>query len=104
YPGSGIDRHVWLIVTGKIHVARDGIYLTTPEVTAQQARVKIETRVRNESNQDCSIHLITEMFDPKGNKISTLDHDDNINAGAADQYGQTAEIASPEPWPPDSPS
>jgi hypothetical protein len=104
YPGSGIDRHVWLIVTEKIHVARDGVYLTTPEVTARRAQVKVETQVRNESNQNGSIHLITEIFDPKGRKISTLDHGDNINASGADQYTQMAEIASPELWSPDSPS
>jgi beta-galactosidase len=104
YPGSGIDRHVWLIVTGKIHVARYGIYLTTPEVTAQEAQVKVQTRIQNENHEACNLHLITEIIDPHGKKISTLDHGDNIDAGGAGEYTQTAEIASPELWSPDSPA
>jgi hypothetical protein len=104
YPGSGIDRHLWLIVTAQTHVARYGIHITTPEVTTRQARVKIETQVRNESNQGCNIHLITEIFDPNGRKISTLDHTDEIDTNGTGQCTQTAEIASPELWSPDAPS
>ena len=32
YPGAGIYRNVWLDVTGPVHVARWGTYVTTPEV------------------------------------------------------------------------
>ena len=104
YPGSGIDRHVWLIITAQTHVARYGVYITTPEVTTQQARLKVETRVRNDSRQRRNFRLVTEIFDPNGRKISTLDHGDHLDPNGTGQFRQTAEIASPELWSPGAPS
>ena len=104
YPGSGINRHAWLMVTGPTHVARDGIYITTPEVTMPSAQVKIETRVQNDSTQACRIQLVTDIFDAQGRRISTLDRGGTIKAGGTGTFTQSAEIASPELWSPDSPA
>jgi beta-galactosidase len=104
YPGSGIDRHVWLIVTKKIHIARYGVYITTPEVSAQRAEVKIKTSLQNESDDGRNVHLITKIFDPRGREIVTQEHGDDIDARKDDNFTQTAKIASPELWSPDSPS
>ena len=49
YSGSGIYRHVWLVVRDPVHVADGGIYLTTPEVSVESALVRLETTVANES-------------------------------------------------------
>ena len=47
YPGAGIYRNVWLDVTGPVHVAHWGTYVTTPEVTDDRATVAVKTEVRN---------------------------------------------------------
>ena len=49
YPGAGIYRNVWLDVTGPVHVAHWGTYVTTPEVTDAQATVAVKIEVRNRS-------------------------------------------------------
>ncbi len=51
YPGAGIYRHVWLEVTGAVHVARWGTYVTTPSVTEAAATVSIRTDVRNRESR-----------------------------------------------------
>ena len=33
YPGAGIYRNVWIDITGPLHVARWGTYVTTPQVS-----------------------------------------------------------------------
>ena len=50
YPGAGIYRHVWLEKTAPTHLAHWGVYVTTPEITADAAKVKIETTVDNDSD------------------------------------------------------
>ena len=49
YPGAGIYRNVWLMVTGPIHVAQWGTYVTTPEITPGQATVSVRTEIANQS-------------------------------------------------------
>jgi len=37
YSGSGIYRHVWMIVTNPLHVATWGVNITTPQVSGEKA-------------------------------------------------------------------
>ena len=50
YSGSGIYRHVRVVVTDPTHVAHWGVFVTTPEATSTSAKVSIRTRVANESS------------------------------------------------------
>ncbi|MBR3030718.1 MAG: DUF4982 domain-containing protein [Bacteroidales bacterium] len=52
YTGSGIYRHVWLQTMPALHIAENGIYITTPEVSFDRAAVKVEVTVVNESAVD----------------------------------------------------
>src|ERR1035437_11022271 len=49
YSGAGIYRHVRLVVTDPVHIAENGVFVTTPKVSAAEATVQIETSVTNES-------------------------------------------------------
>ncbi len=49
YAGAGIYRHVRLVVTDPVHIAADGVFVSTPEISSNQATVKIQTAVTNES-------------------------------------------------------
>ena len=52
YSGSGIYRHVWLETMPALHIAENGIFVTTPEVTADKATVNVEVTVENESDKE----------------------------------------------------
>ena len=52
YSGSGIYRHVWLETMPALHIAENGVFVTTPEVNAARATVKVEVTVANESDRD----------------------------------------------------
>ena len=52
YSGSGIYRHVWLQTMPALHIAENGVFVTTPEVKGDKATVRVEVTVENESNQD----------------------------------------------------
>lgn len=47
YSGSGIYRHVWLQTMNKVHIAENGVFVTTPKVSAECAEVKVEVTVNN---------------------------------------------------------
>lgn len=57
YTGSGIYRHVWLTTTNDVHIAHQGVFITTPEVSEDKAVVRIATTVKNETDKACQATL-----------------------------------------------
>lgn len=47
YPGAGIYRHVRLVKTEPVHVAHWGVFVTTPQVTPEQAVAKVAVEIQN---------------------------------------------------------
>ncbi len=98
YTGSGIYRHVWLTVTGPLHVAHWGTYITTPQVSDAQATVVLQTALRNDSDEPRTGTLVTRILAPNGNEAATL----QTPFGLAPRTEQTLEqrftVRSPEYW------
>lgn len=51
YTGSGIYRHVWLETMPALHIAENGVFVTTPEVSSEKAVVRVESTVENASDR-----------------------------------------------------
>jgi beta-galactosidase len=68
YEGAGIYRHVWLVSTSPVHVARDGVCVrATP--TAMHADVEVLTALRHRAVADDHagpVDLLNEALDPDG--------------------------------------
>ena len=92
YPGSGIYRHVWLMTTEKIHLAQNGIYITTPDAAAGKAQISIQTRVQNETGAVLTPNCSREFFSPNGNELLTLTNSAEISANGENNFTQNAEI------------
>jgi beta-galactosidase len=52
YSGSGIYRHVWLQTMPALHIAENGVFVTTHDISPERAMVKVEVTVANESDRD----------------------------------------------------
>ena len=72
YTGSGIYRHVRLRITGKLHLALRGIYVTTPEVKENSATVRIETIIENSTSASASSSIRSEIIAPDGTVMASL--------------------------------
>ena len=104
YSGSGIYRHVWLKTFDPIHIAQWGTYITTPEVSAASARVRIKTRVLNESDRSSDTALVTKFINSKGQVAATSQAEQKIGSHESYEFDQDAKIQTPELWSPDSPT
>ena len=60
YPGGGIYRNVRLVVTNPVHVDHWGIFVSTPEVSADFATVSITAEVAGADDQTQVHHQIVE--------------------------------------------
>ena len=71
YTGSGIYRDVKLVKTGKVHVAQWGVYITTPEVSGEEARVLADITISNQSGLSQQVQVETVIIDTEGETLST---------------------------------
>jgi beta-galactosidase len=60
YPGGGIYRNVRLVKTAPVHVDHWGVFVTTPEVSADRATVSIKTEVAGADKATEVLHEIIE--------------------------------------------
>ena len=93
YSGSGIYRHVWLETMPALHIAENGVFVTTPEVSAGKATVKVEVTVQNESNND---QQGTVEVEGQQQNVS-------LKAGESKAVTFTYTINNPKLWSPESP-
>jgi len=66
YSGAGIYRHVRLVYVNPIHLERNGVFISTPEITPTQAVVRVAATVTNESTAAREINIQATIYGPPG--------------------------------------
>ncbi len=103
YSGSGIYRHVWLLITNPVHIKPWGIFITTPEVTESSAKVNIKTEVMNDREGPIDILLNTKILNQSGEEVARKSTNKRIEAASNAEVIQNLILETPELWSPDSP-
>jgi beta-galactosidase len=71
YAGSGINRHVRLIVTGDVHLDADATAVRTTAIGEAAATVTVTTAVLNQAAAERSARLTVDLVDPDGKIAAT---------------------------------
>jgi len=103
YSGSGIYRHVRVVVTDRTHVAHWGVFVTTPRASDDAATVAIQTRVENESSMPATVTVGTTLYDRSGHEAGKSESALTIAAGTEMEAAQTITVAKPALWSTASP-
>ena len=61
YSGSGIYRHVWLLSSNSVHIDDWGVYVTTPQVSAHDATIEVNTTICNETDVEKTVYVAVKM-------------------------------------------
>ncbi len=104
YSGSGIYRHVWLIVVPQVHVVPWGTFVTTPEVSEKDALVNVKTRIINTSDSEKKIRLITRISEASKSEIVKSESEEILSAGATAEFTQEVRVANPRLWSVETPA
>ncbi|MCF8357899.1 MAG: DUF4982 domain-containing protein [Prolixibacteraceae bacterium] len=103
YTGSGIYRHVWMLVTEPVHIAHWGVDITTPEVSSEKANVQLTTRVKNETGQPQNIVVKTLIWDKNLKSAGNGQVEIELAPNGEKEINQTFEVLNPFLWSPDTP-
>lgn len=106
YEGGGLYRHAWLVKTGPVAIAPDGIFVFSEfpnNVPTGPAEVHVETEIMNAGNDTADLSVTWQIFGPdgqvaaSGQQATALDGTDMIN------LDQTLNIDVPQLWSPETP-
>ena len=103
YSGAGIYRHVRLAIVNPVHIDTDGVFVSTPEVSTAQAKVRIETTITNQADTGENISLETILFSPEGKKVASIKSDGIVTNATANMFQQEILLSRPQLWNLDSP-
>lgn len=104
YSGSGIYRHVWMIVTNPVHVAHWGVAVTTPDVSPEKATVLVKTLVKNETASPQTVAVKTVLQDKNSRTAGSSWVKLELQANGQREVTQTINVSKPLLWSPENPN
>ncbi|MBB6462282.1 sugar-binding domain-containing protein [Flammeovirga kamogawensis] len=102
YTGSGIYRHVWLTKTENIYVPKSGTYIISDNFLEDQATVKVQTTVVNESGKNRKALVRNSIRDYKGNLVKEVS-DKLLLKKDTSVIVQDCIVKAPQLWSTDAP-
>jgi len=94
YPGAGIYRNVHLIVKNKTNLKTWGTFITTPEISANAAKVNVKTKLSDSLVK--GFKLVYNVLDSKGALL--------ISGSAVGKNEIDLNLKNPKLWSPESPT
>jgi beta-galactosidase len=103
YSGSGIYRHVWMLVGENIHIPPWGVYVTTPKVSSKTSIVSVRTTVENTSQKTAEVKVRSMLLTDSGSEVAKGEVKLNIPANGSAEAIQDLEVSSPNLWSVENP-
>jgi beta-galactosidase len=112
---GGINRHVWLHITGQIHqtlpiydgLRTTGVYIYPSEFSAagDAATINIESQVANEAPDAAAVTLAAMIVDDKGQVCAQFTGEPaEVAAGKTDTLKISGKLQGARLWSPDAPA
>ena len=107
---GGIYRDVWLVSVPDCHfnmgnMGSGGVFVTTPEVSAERAVLTVRSEVTNDAPEVCTLEVHNRLYDPQGRLLQTERQKVRLKAGETRSVECTPDaVEQPSLWSPESPS
>ena len=103
FEACGIYRPVQLLVTDKLSIPPWGLWVSTPEITAEKALARVCTTVRNDYAESRKAVVRARIVDAAGTEIGSAKTMETVEPGKSREVTQEIAVASPRLWSPDEP-
>ena len=102
YTGAGIYRHVRMVIANLVYIAPWGVYVTTPEVSAEGAEVQVQVDLKSAVGRSVGILVRSSVEDSGGNVVASTES--QVSVSGARTVVQKMKILSPKLWNLDDPN
>jgi beta-galactosidase len=98
YPGAGLYREVRLVQTNSLRIAPWGTFITTPQISTDQALINIQTTLEIGNTPVDNIRLVTAIYNQQHQKIGEVSSSPKTGINT-----QEINIKEPDLWSADHP-
>lgn len=104
YSGSGLYRHVFLMISEAVYLAPWSVSITTPIASKEKALVKVETNISNELEEEKQVSALTTLFNKKGEELTSYTSNVSLEGKKETKLEQELFVENPELWSVESPT
>jgi len=104
YTGAGIYRHVWLISSSSVYVDQWGTFVTTPQVSAQEATVNVVTTIINDTKEKANLKISSSILDDSGKEVTAQTQAGKTGANGKLVLNTSIKVISPKLWDVENPN
>ncbi len=104
YTGAGIYRDVHILVADLVHVALDGVRVTTRDVDPERAVVAVATTLENDGRHTRTIRVTTRLVDSSGAVVASTSAPVTLKPGCREVTRARLLVTSPALWSVDTPN
>lgn len=98
YTGSGIYRHVRLVITHPVAIEQWGSFVTTPVIKPEAATVNIALSIRKPGSKPQTIRLLTKVLDAQGKVVATQTSGNVLLKDSVNNTAQQIQVSQPRLW------
>jgi beta-galactosidase len=69
YTGGGLFRDVHLVVKDTISIARNGVFIATPGISASSAQVSLQVEIEGFRGKSSDLEIAAKIFSPDGKQV-----------------------------------
>ncbi|MBV5314396.1 MAG: glycoside hydrolase family 2 protein [Prolixibacteraceae bacterium] len=104
YTGAGIYRHVWLITSSPVSVDQWGTFVTTPNVSTQEATVNVVTTIANDTNEKANLKISSSIVDDSGKEVAIQNQSAKAVTNGKVVLNTSLKVISPKLWDVENPN
>jgi len=100
YTGSGIYRHVWLTRKQAVHIPHNGVFISTENISSDEAVVKISAIVNHQHNKHSLVKLSYKIAGPNGKlpPVQIIESQPKSISSEEAEFVQHITISKPKLW------
>ncbi len=73
YTGGGLYRDVHLVLKDSVAVARNGVFISTPKISEQNAEVSVQVEVEGMRGKSKNVTVTAKIFAPDGKQVAATE-------------------------------
>jgi beta-galactosidase len=98
YPGAGIYRKVTARLVSPLHIPEWGLFVHTPQVSAETAQVQVELKLKNDLEQSGQATIRTQCLAPSGEQLFVQESPLDVAAQSHEQLEFSFKLSDPMLW------